>query len=161
MPTDLKDPLAMQREQWPETWDAVVMPFVFALHRAHGKHMKRTAAIAAHHGLSLSELDVLVAVRRSPRPWVLTPSDLQRSLLLSSGGLTKILAQLEARGLITRLTDDGDRRVKPVQLTDAALPLIETVLAESCVDERAWLRERLSDAQIAEVTALLARLAED
>ena len=73
----------------------------------------------------------------------------------------QVLAQLEARGLITRLTDDGDRRVKPVQLTDAALPLIETVLAESCVDERAWLRERLSDAQIAEVTALLARLAED
>ena len=161
MPIDLKDPMAMQREHWPEIWDAQVMPFVFALHRAHGKHMKRSAAIAAQQGLSLSELDVLVALRRSARPWVLTPSDLQRSLLLSSGGLTKILAQLEARGLIARLTDDGDRRVKPVQLMAAALPLIETVLAESCADERAWLRERLSDAQIEALTALLARLAED
>ena len=151
----------MHREHWPESWDAQVVPFVFALHRTYDKHMKQTASICARHGLSVSELDVLVALRRSPRPWVLTPSELQQALLITSGGLTKILQQLEGRGLVARLTDSGDRRVKPVQLTAAAQPLIEAALDESRASVRAWLAESLSDAEIEQMTGLLARLAVD
>lgn len=161
MPTHLKDPAAMHRDHWPESWDELVVPFVFGLHRVYAKHMKLIEAIVARHGLSVSELDVLVTLRRSPAPWVLTPSEIQQSLLITSGGLTKILQQLEARGLVVRLTDSGDRRVKPVQLASAAQPLIEAALAESRASVRAWLGERLSDGEIRKLTSLLARLVED
>jgi DNA-binding MarR family transcriptional regulator len=66
--------------------------------------MAQITAACAGHGLSPSELDVLVTLRRSAAPWVLTPSEIQRALLITSGGLTKILQQLEGRGLVTRLT---------------------------------------------------------
>lgn len=161
MPADPKDPAAMHREHWPESWDAQVVPFVFALHRVYERHLKQAESICARHGLSVLELDVLVTLRRSAEPWVLTPSELQRSLLITSGGLTKILQQLEARGLVDRLADSDDRRVKPVQLRAAAQPLIEGALAETRANVRAWLGERLSDGEIEQVTALLARLAED
>jgi DNA-binding MarR family transcriptional regulator len=161
MSTDPKDPVALHREHWPESWDAQVVPFIFVLHRTYERHMARTAAISSSHGLSPSELDVLVTLRRSAAPWVLTPSELQRSLLITSGGLTKVLQQLEWRGLVVRLADSDDRRVKPVQLTAAALPLIEAALAESCSSVRAWLGERLSDAEIEQLTELLGRLGRD
>ncbi len=69
------------------------------------------------HGLSPPEFDVLVALRKTPSPHVLTPSELYRSLLVSAGGITYVLGQLEEKGFVTRETLDSDRRVKPVRLT--------------------------------------------
>lgn len=161
MPSDPPDVAAMHREHWPETFDATMLPLVVALHRAREKHMKRSESVTARYGLSPSELDVLATLRRSSRPWVLTPSELQRSVLITSGGLAKILQQLEAKGLVSRLVDSSDRRVKPVQLTAAARPLVEAVVAELVASGRAWIGAKLSDDEIGQLTALLARLGDD
>jgi DNA-binding MarR family transcriptional regulator len=77
----------------------------------------------ADFDLSTSEFNVLGALRRRTSP--VAPSELSRALLLSSGGLTKLLGRLESAGLIRRLPDPSDRRGLLVALTDDGLSLQE------------------------------------
>lgn len=158
MSDDRIDGVAMHRAYWPETFDERYLPFVFNLLRAHEAHIRRTEAVIARYGLSPGELDVLATLRRSPSPWVMTPSELRRSMFITSGGLAKILRQLEARGLVSRRTDSADRRVKPVQLTPAAKPIVEAAVTDIVASGGERLRAILSEAEIAEVTAILAKL---
>ncbi len=158
MSDDPRDLVAMHRAHWPETFDARLMPFVVALHRARDQHMKRSEAVSARYGLSPAELDVLITLRRSPPPWVLTPSELKRCVFITSGGLAKILQQLAAKGLVARLTDSGDRRVKPVQLTEAGQPIVAAALDEIVARTSAWVGARLSDDEIDQATAILTKL---
>jgi len=48
----------------------------------------------AQHGLTVTEHDVLAALRRQGDPFWLTPTQLKRALLLSSGGTSNVLRQL-------------------------------------------------------------------
>lgn len=160
MSEDRIDGVARHRIYWPETFDERYLPLVFALIRARETHARYTEAVLARYGLSPGELDVLASLRRSPAPWVLTPSELRRSMFITSGGLAKILHQLEARGMVARLTDNADRRVKPVQLTAAAKPIIEAAVADIVASGSARLRAILSDTEIAQATAILAKLAD-
>lgn len=160
MSDDRINGVAMHRAYWPETFDECYLPFVFNLLRARETHIRRTEAIIAQYGLTSGELDVLATLRRSPPPWVLTPSELRRSMFITSGGLAKILQQLEVRGLVYRRTDNTDRRVKPVQLTPAAKPIVEAAVTDIVMSGGARLRATLSEAEIDQVTAILAKLVE-
>lgn len=91
-------------------------------------------ALAAH-GVNEGEGNVLAALRRSGPPYALTPTDLYRSLLLSSGAMTNRVDRLEEAGLVARERDPADRRRILVRLTDAG-------------------RERIDDAMDAHVGAL-------
>lgn len=152
------NPLDMHRENWPESYDAQMFPLVFALLQAHAAHHSRAVTVIAANGLSLVEFDVLASLRRSPPPHALTPSDLQRAMLITSGGLTKVLQQLEVRGLVSRSTDSADRRIKPVALTDQAMPVLEKVMAESHTVVGGWIRQSLTGAEIRQLTSLLMKL---
>ncbi|MBS0297432.1 MAG: MarR family transcriptional regulator [Proteobacteria bacterium] len=74
-----------------------------------------TAAFKAH-GLDRGEFDVLGTLVRSGGDDGLTPTDLYTELMISSGGLTHRLNQLEKAGLIVRekSAEDGRSwRVRP------------------------------------------------
>jgi DNA-binding MarR family transcriptional regulator len=73
-------------------------------------------AAAAAHGLTLGEYDVLAALRRAGEPYELTPTQLRRELLLSSGGVSNIVRGLTERGLAERRPWSGDRRSNSVRL---------------------------------------------
>lgn len=75
--------------------------------------------------LTVAEYDVLVALRRSGGRYRMRPSVLARELLLSSGGITKVLRALTARRLVERWADDRDGRVAWVGLTPAGVELAE------------------------------------
>ncbi|MBF0628171.1 MAG: MarR family transcriptional regulator [Magnetococcales bacterium] len=152
--------LAEHRENWPELFDPELIPFSLALHRGHGLLYGRACAVMGQFGLSPAEFDVLASLRRSPAPHELTPSQLQQALVITSGGLTKILHQLEQRGFITRLTVHGDRRIKPVRLTGPAFSLIEQALAEVLRQTGERVRSALTPEEIRVMTGLLLRLAE-
>jgi DNA-binding MarR family transcriptional regulator len=152
------NPLNMHRENWPESYDAQMFPLVIALLQAHAAHHSRATTALAASGLSLVEFDVLASLRRSPPPHALTPSELQRAMLITSGGLTKVLQQLEMRGLVSRSTDDADRRIKPVALTDQAMPVLEKVMSESHTVVGGWIRRSLTGAEIKQLTLLLTKL---
>ena len=91
--------------------------------------------VFAAHDLSGGEFDVLAALRRAGSPYRLTPSELSRALIVTSGGLTRRLHALEARGLIDRDVDPGDKRSTPVLLTPTGLGLVEEVLHEHVRNE--------------------------
>jgi DNA-binding MarR family transcriptional regulator len=152
------NPLNMHREKWPESYDAQMFPLVIALLQAHAAHHSHATMALAASGLSLVEFDVLASLRRSPPPHALTPSELQRAMLITSGGLTKVLQQLEMRGFVSRSTDDADRRVKPVALTDQAMPVLEIVMSESHTIVGGWIRQALTGAEIKQLTLLLTKL---
>lgn len=60
---------------------------------------------------------------------------------MSSGGVTKLLDQLEARGLVTRAHGaDDDRRAIVVRLTDPGAGLLERVAADVLVEGDALVR---------------------
>ncbi len=84
-----------------------------------------SADAVTDHGLQVGELNVLAALRRSGEPYQLTPTELYRGLLISSGAMTNRLDRLEAAGLVTRVPDPADRRRIKVALTDEGRGLID------------------------------------
>ncbi|WP_062520449.1 MarR family winged helix-turn-helix transcriptional regulator [Demequina silvatica] len=77
----------------------------------------RLDAVFAEHGLQSWEFDVLSALRRAGDPYELTPGELDRALLITSGTTTHRVQRLESRGFVTRRRDEDDRRVVRVRLT--------------------------------------------
>jgi DNA-binding MarR family transcriptional regulator len=95
--------------------------------------------VLAPHSLTAGELDVLAALRREGVPFRMTPTRLTASVLMTSGGMTKRLAKLEAAGLVTRVPDPTDRRSRLVELTEAGRDLVEQVLASRLRHEKRLL----------------------
>jgi DNA-binding MarR family transcriptional regulator len=114
--------------------------------------------VFAAHGVSGGEFDVLASLRRAGRPYRLTPTELSKALMVTSGGMTKRLSALEGRGLIRREPDPNDGRSTTVSLTREGKRLVETILPEHVANERRLLGE-LSNKERAELAALLETLA--
>jgi DNA-binding MarR family transcriptional regulator len=69
----------------------------------------------------------LVCLRQIQRAEIITPGDLAKSVSVSQGTVTGILERLEARGLVSRTRDAGDRRRYRISLT----PLGEETIASA------------------------------
>jgi DNA-binding MarR family transcriptional regulator len=147
-------------EQWqrerPEL-DLLAMGAFGRLGRLHAIGSKLIASTLAEHGLNLGEFDVLAALRRSGKPHRLTPTELSRNLMLSSGAMTNRIDRLEAAGLVERLQDPGDRRGTLVSLTRAGLSRVDAAVARH-VGNEAQLLSALSKAEQAQLNALLRKL---
>lgn len=114
--------------------------------------------VFAAHGVSGGEFDVLATLRREGRPYRLTPTELSKALMVTSGGMTKRLSALEGRGLIRREPDPNDRRSTAVALTDEGRRLVETILPDHVANEQRLLAE-LSKKERNELANLLETLA--
>jgi DNA-binding MarR family transcriptional regulator len=79
-------------------------------------------------GLTIGEFDVLVALRRTGKPYRLTPNALSRALLLSSGGTSNVVNRLVARGLVRRVSHPDDGRSTLIQLSADGKRLAETAV---------------------------------
>ena len=98
---------------------------------AYIKLSRATAAVdsrinrpLAQVGLTTSQFGVLEAV------WHLGPlthGDVSRKLLKSSGNVTTVIDNLVKRGLVRRESDERDRRVSRVALTEAGRSLLESI----------------------------------
>jgi DNA-binding MarR family transcriptional regulator len=100
----------------------------------------------AAHGLQPGWFDVLAALRRAGEPHALTPTQLMRTILLSSGGMTKRLDRLADAGLVERRPDPNDRRGTLVRLTRRGRTTIDTLLPVHLSNEQQLLAS-LSPAQ--------------
>jgi DNA-binding MarR family transcriptional regulator len=104
------------------------------------RYLEREVALElARFGLSISEFNALSALRRTGNPYALSPTELSRALLLSSGGLTKLLERLESRGLIARSPDLSDGRGVVVKLTADGYSTQETAMQAHAENERQLL----------------------
>jgi DNA-binding MarR family transcriptional regulator len=126
--------------------------------------------------------ELLMAIARQLRnvsveglaPWEITPSQLRALRVLGHDGemrlselsehlriaprsATEVADALEARGLIRRRPDPGDRRATLVELTAAGVRLLEAIrAARGAETERAF--ERLSEADREHLTRILRQL---
>ena len=85
------------------------------LSRAYAAIGARAAAEVARHDLTLAEFGVLEALYHKGRMLL---GEVQRSLLVSSGGVTYLVDRLEARGFVRREACPEDRRARYAALTD-------------------------------------------
>lgn len=119
--------LAQWAEERPElpTGALAVAARVARLHR----FLARTSARAlTAFGLTEGEGNVLAALRRAGPPYALTPTELYRSLLLSSGAMTNRVDRLQDRGYVSREDDPEDRRRVLVRLTDEGREVIDAAM---------------------------------
>ncbi|TQM83015.1 DNA-binding MarR family transcriptional regulator [Saccharothrix saharensis] len=89
----------------------------------------------AAHGLDRASFDVLATLRRSAPPHRLTPTELMRASMVTSGAVTQRLDRLEARGLVVRTPNEHDGRGVVVALTDGGLDLVDRVLPDHLATE--------------------------
>ncbi|WP_239128983.1 MarR family winged helix-turn-helix transcriptional regulator [Sinosporangium siamense] len=101
------------------------------------KHLDRARRAAfAEHGLENWEFDVLTALRRSGKPYELSPGALLRATLVTSGTMTNRIDRLTAAGLVRRRPDPEDRRGVLVSLTDKGLTQVDAAFADLLRRER-------------------------
>ena len=93
------------------------------LARAHAAISAHATDDAARHGLTLAEFGILEALsHRGP----MLLGEVQRRILVSSGGITFLVDRLTAKGLVERRSCPSDRRARYAALT----PRGETLVAE-------------------------------
>jgi DNA-binding MarR family transcriptional regulator len=100
---------------------------------------QRQDDVFGRYGLNRGDVGVLSALRTSPAPHKLSPTQLFRGLMLSSAGMTKRLDRLEQRGLVKRTPEPKDRRAVSIQLTPAGRQLVARAVAENTKNEVALL----------------------
>jgi len=109
------------------------------------------AEISADADLKPGQFQVLAELRgRDPLP--MSASELARALVLTPGGMTPVLDQLEERGLILRQIDSEDRRARRIALTEKGRSAVSRALDQQIARHRALNavltpeeREMLSD----------------
>lgn len=154
---DDTDVIDMLETEWRRTRPATrpeamqVVGRIIRLGRAYEEQVTR---LLRPHGLSYSDFDVLATLCRIGAPYELSPTHLQRNVLLTSGAMTACLRRLEASGLIERRATSADRRRLTARLTKAGVAIVE-----SLIDARFALADdalaRLSADEISSLTATL------
>jgi DNA-binding MarR family transcriptional regulator len=109
--------------------------------------------------LANGDFDVLAALRRAGAPFAARPTDLSRSLLVTTGAITKRLDRLEALGLVARGSADGDGRGKTVRLTPHGVEVTDRLVAVHLANQ-GRLISGLTGPEQDQLQELLGRLAE-
>jgi DNA-binding MarR family transcriptional regulator len=122
------------------------------------RHLDRARRTAfAAHGLETWEFDVLAALRREGKPYVLSPGQLISQTMVTSGTMTNRVDRLENAGLVQRLPDPQDRRGVHVRLTPRGKERVDEALADLLERERELL-QGLGKAERETLSTLLRRL---
>jgi len=104
------------------------------------RHLDRQRAAAfSAHGLESWEFDVLAALRRAGEPNRLSPGQLLRETMVTSGTMTNRVDRLAARGLVERDLHPEDKRGVLVRLTDAGRVAVDAALVDLLDAERQLL----------------------
>lgn len=97
------------------------------LSRAQAAVARHAEADIARHGLTLAEFGIMEALlHKGP----LLLGELQRKILVSSGGMTYLVDRLEKRGFVERQRCPDDRRARYAVLTDAGRELMDRIFPE-------------------------------
>jgi DNA-binding MarR family transcriptional regulator len=130
-------------------------PFLVTLQRWIGVFMQRSMrdfmGYARESGLSMAQLGALFQIRRRGGCGV---SELADELGVTSSAASQLLERLVHQGLILRLEDPSDRRVKQVILTDKGLQ----VLQEAIRARQSWLYDLADTLLDSEKEAVIAAL---
>lgn len=108
--------------------DVSAMPVVGRILKLGKILEKRASKALREHGLYYTDLDVLATLRRSGKPFELTPTQLMQSVLITSGAMTALLDRLVKLDLIYRSQDQKDGRIKLAGLTKKGIEIIDKAI---------------------------------
>lgn len=101
-------------------------------------------------GLTVADFDMLATVRRLADERPVNIRELQRSLMISSGGTTKRLDRLESAGHLERFADPNDRRGTLIALSASGRGLIDAAMPAVAHHESSLVSEAVTPAQVRE-----------
>lgn len=87
-------------------------------------------------------------------------SDLAAATYTAQSRLSRIVTRLEARDLVERYGDGGDKRVVVATLTDAGMQLVEQAAPPHVAHVRKIIFDKLSPEQVGHLAAICRSLAE-
>lgn len=108
----------------PETYRAK-SAISYLVRRAHNLLLPKLETLFSEHDLTFTHWAVLMYLRDGMAE---TCSDIARDMHHDSGALTRILDQLEARGLVVRQRSSVDRRVVRLSLTPDGNETVESLI---------------------------------
>ncbi|WP_327353683.1 MarR family winged helix-turn-helix transcriptional regulator [Streptomyces sp. NBC_01304] len=114
-----------------DLWPVQVLARIQRLARVIEKEQK---TFSSQHGLELGEFDVLTTLRRSGPPYALTAGAFLKAAMVTSGAITNRIDRMEAKGLVERVRDGGDRRTVQIRLTGEGRKVIDKVMAAHLVN---------------------------
>jgi len=144
MPDAVDAIIAMWAREKPEL-DATPMGIVGRISRVSRLLDKELKDFFADYGLEFWEFDVLATLRRSGAPYELSAGALLKTAMVTSGAITNRVDRMEAKGLVERVRDPGDRRGVRIRLTPAGLDLIDKLVPLHVANERRLLADLTAD----------------
>jgi DNA-binding MarR family transcriptional regulator len=126
--------LAQWGRERPEL-DASPMGVVGRISRANLLLRRELKEFFAERGLETWEFDVLATLRRSGAPHELTAGELLRAAMVTSGAITNRIDRMEAKGLVERVRDGGDRRSVRIRLTPEGLRIVDELVGLHVANE--------------------------
>jgi len=126
----------------------------YLLKRAHSLLVDQLEVAVADSDITTTQWIVLMHLRDG---LAINASDLCSQLRHDSGALTRLIDQLEARGLVQRERSREDRRAVQLRLTDAGRAVI-AALVPAVVDKLNFALRDFSGAESATLNRLLTKL---
>jgi DNA-binding MarR family transcriptional regulator len=116
-----------------------------------------SAQLSADHGLNLSAYEALLQLARAPDSRM-RRVDLANGLLLTAGGVTRLLDGLERDGFVAREECSSDRRVSYAVLTKAGRDKLREASKSHTRQIRELMGRLYDEDELAQLAALLERL---
>jgi DNA-binding MarR family transcriptional regulator len=116
-----------------------------------------SAQLSADHGLSINAYEALLHLARAPDSRM-RRVDLADGLLLTAGGVTRLLDGLEREGFVARDVCASDRRVSYAVLTEVGRDKLREASKSHTRQIRELLGASYDEDELAQLIALLDRL---
>lgn len=121
---------------------------------ALGREMEKTFAA---HDLTPAGFDVLATLRRADPPYALSPGDLLKATMVTSGTMTHRIDLLVKEGLVERIKNPEDGRSVTIALTQTGRSRIDGALDDH-TETQSRLLSPLSPTERDTLSALLRKL---
>lgn len=119
--------LSQWQHEHPE-WDVRPMAAVIRVQRLALLISERLEQVYRPYGINASGFDVLATLRRAGEPYTLSPSELMKWGMVTSGTMTNRIDRLQRVDLVTREPNPKDARGCFVSLTPKGLEVSEHVI---------------------------------
>jgi DNA-binding MarR family transcriptional regulator len=126
----------------------------YLVKRAHGICLDALEPRLAEHGLTFTQYAILMALRDNI---AINSKEICINLRHDSGALTRVLDQLEARGLVERRRSLEDRRAVELHLTQQGKSMLQSVVP-MVVERINTSLQAFSHAEVDELVRLLKKL---
>ena len=138
--------MADMSRHFPEL-EPVGLPITGRVLRLAQHLAERREEVLSEFDLTVADFDVLATLRRRAGRDPIKIRDLQRSMMLSSGGMTKRLDRLESLGFLERRPDPTDRRGVLIQLSRRGLRVIDRAIPAITQSESTLVTESIASSE--------------